>query len=197
MSELRASIKAKQAETLARLTPNTLHIALYLRSDPPLPNDFHWAFYLHNGTGSTPVGTKYHVRGIGGGWIPGHEATAGIFAENFLCVMIQIGTIPASAHARVDELMRINDQTLNSIPGITCRTWLLEVLGVLVEEGFVHCDVRELEKDCMEIGNEHSWSASTNEQPRPAVMWRKASLYWRFTGRCWLGSVVLDYTFSA
>ncbi|KAJ5541898.1 hypothetical protein N7535_004317 [Penicillium sp. DV-2018c] len=178
MAESKAQIKAKQASTLANLTPNSLHIALYLRSDPPLPNDFHWAFYLHNGTDSTPVGTKYHVRGIGGGWITGHDDTAGILAENFLCVLIQIGIIPASdsAHARVDGLMRTYDQSLNSMPGITCRTWLLEVLGLLVGEGFVHCDVTELEKECFEIGNENSASASANEQPRPAVMSRQARL---------------------
>jgi hypothetical protein len=35
---------------------------------------------------STPGGTKYHARGVGGGWIAGHEATTGIFTENFLCV---------------------------------------------------------------------------------------------------------------
>lgn len=36
-----ADIKKKQSEILAGLPPNTLHISLYIRSDPPLPNDFH------------------------------------------------------------------------------------------------------------------------------------------------------------
>ncbi|KAJ5787021.1 hypothetical protein N7457_002011 [Penicillium paradoxum] len=165
-------IKKKQTEILARLTQGTLHISLYIRSDPPLPNDFHWAFYLHKGTNSIPGGIKYHVRGIGGGWIPGHEATTGIFAENFLCVTIQIATIPQSAHERVGEIMKSYDESLNSMPGITCRVWLLQVLRNLVEEGFVHCDVEELERDCLELGNQHSISASANEQPRPVVVSR-------------------------
>ncbi|CAI7643010.1 unnamed protein product [Penicillium glandicola] len=156
-----AGIKKKQAESLAGLPPNTLHISLYIRSDPPLPNDFHWAFYLHQGTKATPGGTKYHARGIGGGWIAGHEATAGIFAENFLCVVIQIATITPSAHGCVDEIMKSYDESLNSIPGITCR--------------FVRCDIGELENDCLEFGNEHSETASVNEQPRPVVKSRVAS----------------------
>ncbi|KGO46050.1 hypothetical protein PEX1_047630 [Penicillium expansum] len=102
-------IKKKQAESLAGLPPSTLHISLYIRSDPPLPNDFHWAFYLHKGTSSTPGGNKYHARGIGGGWIAGHEVTTGIFTENFLCVIIQIATIPPSVHERVDKIMRSYD----------------------------------------------------------------------------------------
>ncbi|KAJ5373676.1 hypothetical protein N7517_005682 [Penicillium concentricum] len=167
-----AEIKKKQAESLAGLPPNTLHISLYTRSDPPLPTDFHWAFYLHKGISSTAGGTKYHVRGIGGGWIVGHEATNGIFAENFLCVIIQIATIPPLAHERVDEIMRSYDESLNSIPGITCRVWILTVLRILVDEGFVHCDIGELERDCLKFGNEHSTAASVNEQPRPVVQSR-------------------------
>ncbi|KAJ5474895.1 hypothetical protein N7475_004461 [Penicillium sp. IBT 31633x] len=170
-----AETKKKQADILARLAPGTLYISLYLRSDPPLLNDFHWAFYLHKGTSSAPGGIKYHVRGIGGGWITGHEATAVLFTENFLCVVIQIATIPASAHGSVDEIMKSYDEKLNSIPGITCRTWLVKVLDMLVEEGFVQCDVGELERDCFEFGNEHSGSASANEQPRPVVNSRVSS----------------------
>lgn len=166
VSQKSADMKNRPS-SLSSLTPNSLHIILYLRSDPPLPNDFHWAFYLHKDT--TAAGVKYHVRGIGDGWIPGHEATAAILTETFLCVIIQIAGIPRCAHKRVDEIMRSYDQTLNAMPGITCRVWLLRVVGMLVEEGFVHCDVGALEKDCFEFGNEHSLSASVNEQPRPVV----------------------------
>ncbi|CDM28180.1 hypothetical protein DTO013E5_3908 [Penicillium roqueforti] len=167
--------KKKQAESLAGLPPNTLHIILYIRSDPPLPNDFHWAFYLHKGTATTPGGTKYHARGIGAGWIPGHEATASIFAENFLCVVIQIARIPPETHARVDEIMRSYDGCLNAIPGITCRVWILTVLRVLVDEGFVRCDIGELERECFGFGNENSLTASANLQPRPVFKSRVSS----------------------
>ena len=65
--------------------------------------------------------------------------------------------------------MKSYDGTLNSILGISCRVWLLMVLDRLVEEGLVHCDVGELERECMDFGNEFSLSASLNEQPRPVV----------------------------
>lgn len=90
-------------------------------------------------------------------------------------MIIQIATIPPSAHERVDEVMRSYDESLNSIPGITCRVWILTVLRILVDEGFVHCDIGELEKDCFGFGNEHSATASVNEQPRPVVKSRVSS----------------------
>ena len=90
-------------------------------------------------------------------------------------MIIQIATIHASAHERVDEIMRSYDESLNSIPGITCRVWILTVLRILVDEGFVQCDIGELEKDCLEFGNEHGATASANEQPRPVVKSRVSS----------------------
>lgn len=38
-------IKQLQDEALRNLSPNTLYIVLYLRSDPPEPNNFHWGFF--------------------------------------------------------------------------------------------------------------------------------------------------------
>lgn len=60
---------------------------------------------------------------------------------------------------------------------ITCRVWILTVLRKLVDEGFVHCDIGVLEKDCLEVGNEHSATASANEQPRPVVKSRVSSCH--------------------
>ncbi|KAJ5864168.1 uncharacterized protein N7529_006084 [Penicillium soppii] len=164
-----AARRKKQADLLASLPPNTLYINLYIRSDPPLSNDFHWAFYLHSGTAEAPSGTKYHVRGISDSWIPGHESTAGIVSENYLCVMIQIATLSPGTHKSVEQIMKSYDERLNSITGITCRVWLIMVLHDLVEKGFVRFDVGKLERECFHFGNEYSLSATLNEQPRPVV----------------------------
>jgi hypothetical protein len=162
-------IRKKQFDLLASLPQNTLYINLYIRSDPPLANDFHCAFYLHCGTDTVPGGYKYHVRGINDNWIPGHESVVRIVSENYLCVMIQIATLPPSIHERVGEIMKTHDATLNSIHGISCRVWLLMVLRLLVEEGLVRCKAEELERECFDFGNQFSLSASLNEQPRPVV----------------------------
>nr|KMM72953.1 hypothetical protein CPAG_09243 [Coccidioides posadasii RMSCC 3488] len=69
----RASIiKKAQEDALARLPLNTLFIVLYIRSDPPQSNDFHWGYYFHT---SAQGGLKYHMRNLGGGWFPDHGPT--------------------------------------------------------------------------------------------------------------------------
>lgn len=160
-------IKKKQEEALAGLPPNTLYIALYLRSDPPTKNDFHWALYLHKGATG---GTKYQVENPYNGYMPNHSHTGNIFKDNFLCVLIRLATIPEEVQEQFDQIVRSHDEEIQSIPGVTCRVWLLLVIGELAQHGILHCDsVKALESECMEKGNLHSASAAENEQPRPVV----------------------------
>ncbi|KAJ5172381.1 hypothetical protein N7492_004974 [Penicillium capsulatum] len=159
--------RKKQEDALANLTPNTLQIALYLRSDPPLQNDFHWALYFHR---QASGGTKYQVENPYKVYMPNHGHTGGIFKENFLCALIKIASIPEDLHATFDQIVRSRDGDLGSIPGVTCRVWLLEILRQLSLRGIVHCDdVGILERECFDIGNRFSAAAAQNEQPRPVV----------------------------
>lgn len=168
-----SALRLGQADILSKLSLNTLHIALYIRSDPPLPNDFHWAFYLHT---NSPGGYKYHVRGRNNRWLSGHESAANILSENYLCVLIEIATIPVETHERLEQIMKSLDSTLNQTPGITCRTWLLMILAKLVEAGLMEIDVAELEKECYDFGNGFSLATAMNVQPRPLVKSTFASM---------------------
>lgn len=157
----------KQEEALSKLPPNTLYIALYLRSDPPAQNDFHWAFYLHENTSG---GTKYQIENPYNGYMPNHGRTGGIFKENFLCALITIATIPEELRERFDRIVRSRDGDLQSLPGVTCRVWLLEIVRQLSQRGIIQGDgIGLLEQECFDIGNRHSLSAARNEQPRPVV----------------------------
>lgn len=168
--------KTLQEQAQSHLPPNTLYIALYIRSDPPLPNDYHWAFYLH-----TPShhrgggGTKHDTDNSAGGWIPHHDPTAGILKTNFLCALVHVADIPEARIGRVEEIMRERDGDLNEIPGVTCRVWLLVILGRLVEEGLVVLQestggkVEAVEEDCKAWGNGFAGEAARNVQPRPVV----------------------------
>ncbi|KAL4919023.1 hypothetical protein BDW62DRAFT_217133 [Aspergillus aurantiobrunneus] len=141
---------------------NTLYVVLWIRSDPPKPNYFHWGFYLHT---SSTRGTKYHARNLGSGWIPDHGHTGGVFKSNFLCVLIQIATLPQAQRGLLDQIMRSRDGVFNSIPGMSCRVWLLVTL-----ESLVRCsDVTALEQECFAFGNHYSVGASKNNQPRPVI----------------------------
>ena len=162
------AIKKTQEEALSRLFVGTLYIVLWIRSDPPQPNDFHWAYYFHT---SPQGGLKYHMRNLGDGWIPDHSATGGVFKDNFLCVLVQIASVPQAKHGQVDQIMRSRDGDVNSIPGVTCRVWLLFILQRLIQDGIVQCtsSVEAVQQECMVFGNQYSVGAARNDQPRPVV----------------------------
>lgn len=128
-------------------------------------NDFHWGYYLHN---SSEGGVKYHVKNLGSGWIAGK--TNGVFKSNFLCVLIQIASVPQAKHGQLDQIMRAHDSNLNSMENISCRVWLMTGLRALVQNDIVQCsNPDELEKECFDFGNQFSTAAAENDQPRPVV----------------------------
>ena len=166
----RKQIKGAQEQALKDLPQRKLYIVLWIRADPPLPNDFHWGFYYHIHEGG---GIKYHITNVGNGWVADYGPTGGVFKSNFLCVLIQVATIPAERAAQLDQIMRAYDQNLNGIPNVTCRVWLFRILEILVQHGLVRCSsLQDLQAECMEYGNQHSEGAAFNNQPRPVTVSR-------------------------
>ncbi|PYI23212.1 hypothetical protein BO99DRAFT_470967 [Aspergillus violaceofuscus CBS 115571] len=161
------AIRKSQEEALSRLPLNTLFIVLWIRSDPPRPNDFHWGYYFHN---TVQGGWKYHMKNMSGGWIPDHGATSGVFKSNFLCTLVEIASVPVAKQEQLHQIMRSRDGDVNSIPGISCRVWLMVILQSLIEAGIVRCNRPEaLQQECMAFGNQFSAGAAKNNQPRPVV----------------------------
>ncbi|KAK2795122.1 hypothetical protein FQN51_000540 [Onygenales sp. PD_10] len=152
------------------LSPSSLYIALYLRNDPPTPNDFHWAIYHH--LDSHHGGMKHHIRNEGSGWIPDHGSTVNIMKELLLVGLLRIAQVPESiGREGLERALRTFDGALNG-GDMTCRVWVLKVLGVLRGEGLFGdveggVDLEALEKEVKDWGNGHSMSASRNVQPRP------------------------------
>lgn len=163
-----SALRRDQAHVRDTLATSALYVVLYLRSDPPLPDDFHWTIYLHTGN---PSGYQYHVVGRNGMWDPDHQFVSNIMSGLGLCVLIEIATIRQddTIYARVDQILKSYDATLNMVSGLTCRTWVLRVLHMLVGAGIVHFNVEELEKECLDFGNCFSVAASCGVQPRPVV----------------------------
>ncbi|KAJ6095209.1 hypothetical protein N7486_005955 [Penicillium sp. IBT 16267x] len=124
-------------------------------------------YYFHT---SAMGGTKYHMRNLGGSWMPDHGPTGGVFKSNFLCVLVQVAIVPGTVYGRLDQTMRSHDGDVNSIPGVTCRVWLMEILQKLIQQGIVRCSNAEaLLQECMGIGNQYRASAAINQQPRPVL----------------------------
>ncbi|PYH75179.1 uncharacterized protein BO88DRAFT_356220 [Aspergillus vadensis CBS 113365] len=161
------AIKKSQEDALSRLPLNTLFIVLYIRSDPPRLNDFHWGYYFHD---TAQGGWKYHMRNLGSGWIPDHGQTGGVFKSNFLCTLVEIASVPVAKQEQLHQIMRSRDGDVNSIPGVTCRVWLMVILESLIQAGIVRCNNAEaLQQECISFGNRYSADAAKNSQPRPVV----------------------------
>lgn len=111
---------------------------------------------------------KYHVRGMGEGWMADHANTLGVFKSNFLVGLFQLANIPDSLGDRAKDLITQEDSMLNSIPGNTCLVWLMRALSRLQSEGILKCsDLSALEREIKDWGNSQQLSAIDAEKPRP------------------------------
>lgn len=86
--------------------------------------------------------------------------------------LFQIARIPAGATNDVDIIFKTYDQQLNQLPGLTCRTWVFDVLKLLQKPWnggmLLKCtDIVALEQEIMAWGNSNAFGASRNKQPRP------------------------------
>ncbi|KAK2809689.1 hypothetical protein FQN50_003533 [Emmonsiellopsis sp. PD_5] len=155
------------------LTPSSLYVALYLRTDPPTPNDFHWALYHH--LSPHTGGIKHHIRNEGSGhWIPDHSPTVNIMKELLLVGLLRIAQVPEEmGREGLERAVGMFDGGLNGGEvgmTMTCRVWVVKVLGVLRGEGLfgdVVVDLGELEREVKGWGNGQAMGASANVQPRP------------------------------
>ncbi|PYI02233.1 hypothetical protein BO78DRAFT_351911 [Aspergillus sclerotiicarbonarius CBS 121057] len=152
------------------MNPDALYVALFIRDDPPKPNDYHWALYHHRRNS----GTKYHIRNEGSGWMAAHgpESATGILKTFLLVGLFQIAKVPSTTLAQetLDRVFRSYDEKLNGDEKFTCRTWVLRVLRDLQEELGVldGIELEHLEKEMLEWGNQYRFEASRNVQPRPS-----------------------------
>jgi len=151
------------------LQENGIYILLFLRSDQPVNDDFHWALYHHYN--DTLGGKKYHITGSVGTWTAGHVSTIGVVKSFLLVGLFHICTVLAGFEAHVDTQIRQYDEALNPDPTITCRVWLFRVLAKLKEpvsgHKIIDADLDQLEREVKDFGNLHAMSAVFNEQPRP------------------------------
>ncbi|KAL5364365.1 hypothetical protein BJX96DRAFT_178882 [Aspergillus floccosus] len=161
------------------LTPNTLYIAIYVRTDPPVPDNFHWALYYHHD--AARGGTKYHITNEWGqsAWMASHGPESNILKTFLLVGLLRIVDIPSGAANAIDQLIRSYDGQLNDL-GVTCRTWVFRVLRLLqgqeptaistVEDGNVldaKVDLELLEREVMDWGKRYAEESCRNMQPRP------------------------------
>ncbi|GES61844.1 hypothetical protein ATEIFO6365_0011036100 [Aspergillus terreus] len=125
------------------LTPNTLYIALYVRTDPPVPDNFHWAL--------AP-------------WMASHGPESNILKTFLLVGLLRIVDIPPGAADPVDQLIRSYDAQLNDL-GESSPVDAVEDGKVLDAK----VDLGMLEREVMDWGNRYAAEACQNVQPRPII----------------------------
>lgn len=143
-----------------------IYIALFVRDQPPRPNDFHWALYVHTEPKS---GRKYHIKSLGAGWIVDHGPENGVLKTFLLVGLFHVATISPGKDTLdwLDGIFRTYDTRLNT-PEITCRVWVLWILQLLKSDNILECDdLAALEREVFEFGNKYATDAADAKQPRP------------------------------
>ena len=99
-----------------------------------------------------------------------HGVTKGVFKSFLLVGLVQVANIPTSMADKAKALITQDDNNLNSIPGNTCRTWVLRALERLKDADILHCsDVLALEQEVKDWGNSEQQATLDNVQPRTIV----------------------------
>ncbi|KAA8646445.1 uncharacterized protein ATNIH1004_007875 [Aspergillus tanneri] len=160
---------------MTSLMPNNLYIALYIRTDPPQPNNFHWTLYhhhYHHDSASPATGTKYHIINESTGWIATHGRESCILKTFLLFGLVRIASVPWDATDAIDRSIRMYDSQLNAM-GVTCRTWLFRVLRDLQEDehALQGVDLEALEEELTQWGYGFADEACRNVvDPQSAVL---------------------------
>lgn len=126
--------KANKPTPLEDLADNSLYILLFCRADPG-PDNFHWALYLHRNAQSG--GTKYHITGSEGRWLVAHETTRSVTRQFLLVCLIRVASAAIEQQELADRIIRQEDDTVNQIPGITCRIYVRRICERLKAAGLM------------------------------------------------------------
>ena len=158
---------------IGKLTAGSLYIVLYSRgivAPPDGRGEFHWAFYLH--INEFEGGWKLHVTNAGSAqnWIAEPSKEKNVFGAFLLVGMVKIRTFQVDAVENIKSIIQAEDDQLNQIPGLTCRTWVFRACERLRQYGHLsYPNLQDLEQEMWTFGREHWDDANQNVQPRPFI----------------------------
>lgn len=152
-------------------------------------NAWHWGLYHHRdstamhhplrGNYTVHRGMKYHIRNLAHGWIADHQQTSGLMGSMSLIGVMRIGMVPfgSNAHAALDQIARSVDTTLNTLQGVTCRVWVLHIIGFLITSGVLrpssppnvglNAVVTAVETEAHQFAQQHAPQQANH--PRPII----------------------------
>ncbi|KAH8926401.1 hypothetical protein BT69DRAFT_1239107 [Atractiella rhizophila] len=155
---------------MAELPTNGIFIALFLRTDPPQPDDFHWALIISTTDAQArAINYKFHISGSNGRWMPDHQRTANFLNSFLLAGCLHIGTFRITDKDILERLITADDQLVNSfLPPYNCVQYILNAISRVAAGGYLQlASIEALKQEALQFGNTNSSSAIRNEQPRP------------------------------
>lgn len=154
------------------LEPGGIYVALFVRGEA---NTFHYSLYHHHSSCKDAKGRivtdgmQFSVNQLGVGWITAHERTAGVMNLLFLVGLVKIGSCEDSAE--LERLVRVEDDMLNEIPGVTCRVYTMRAIQRLLEASILrsifNATLEEIEEELRHFALAHEEDANMAIQPRP------------------------------
>lgn len=155
-----------------RLRDGGIYIVIHFRSTVADAEDaLHWGLYHH--MNSTVGGRKMHIKNdMGAGyWFYDESMTRGVMRSTFLVGVMRIGYCPPADGTRLDLLVRSVSIDPRTPPAgynvLTCRTWVLAVVRVFRDNGFVQCpSVSRLEQEVFAWARQNFQDANNAVQPR-------------------------------
>lgn len=114
-AETRTLNRDRLAE-ISRLQGLALAIVVMVRSDPFTLHDFHLGDGFHQSTATG--GSKYHIQSIATGWVTDQGPRRGVFKTKFLCVLVQIATVPPRAMVQKDAVIISKDREMSQISAL-------------------------------------------------------------------------------
>lgn len=118
----------------------------------PETNNFQWELYLRRYADRR--GTKYRDENSNGRWVTDPDTIKRVTESELLLGLLRIADVDPSERSRVHEYIKADDESLDSISGMSCRVWVQRALERLRIEGDIGFERWEiLEQETLMFGN--------------------------------------------
>ena len=119
-------------DPILRLEVNGLYVLL---SEQEVSNRWHWALYLHRGPSQ---GWTFHITRPTGFWFYDYRTSESVIYSDEVITALKIAVIDPDMHTILrDRLAQVPLEDTRRFGVLTCRTWLLQVLEKLDNEGHI------------------------------------------------------------
>lgn len=152
------------ARTILKLEPDGLYILL---SEQELPQHWHWGLYLHK---TQTEGMAFHITRPSDLYPWKYEARKiqNIIFSVSITVALKIAVVSGDMHEVLqDRLAQVAIEENERFGALTCRTWLLEAVAELDDEGYISikpgATIEQIETEAFGVAKQNALIAETGQ----------------------------------